>query len=107
VKAAPFLTTAVFVFTLGTIPAQAQDDYDLLPEGDGKDVTYAICSGCHSIRLVVQQGLSRKAWEKNLKWMVEEQGMPELDEETYSIILEYLAENLDTDHRPPWLEESN
>lgn len=92
---------------LGGAPAGAQDDYDLLPdsEGDGKDLVYGICSGCHSIRLVVQQGLTRKSWAESLDWMVEEQGMPELDPETYEIILDYLAENLGTDHRPPWLEQ--
>ncbi len=48
-------------FSLGTaLPAAAQDDdYDLLPEGEGHDEVYGICSGCHSIKLMVPQGLSR------------------------------------------------
>lgn len=108
VKSAHFLAAAFF-FALGFAPAHAQDDYDLLPdsEGDGKDLVYAICSGCHSIRLVVQQGLTRKSWAESIDWMVEEQGMPELDEETYNTILDYLAEELNTDHRPPWADEGS
>lgn len=108
VKAAPFFAAAIS-FAFWATAAQAQDDYDLLPdsEGDGKDLVYAICSGCHSIRLVVQQGLTRKSWAESIDWMVEEQGMPELDEATYNTILDYLAEELNTDHRPPWVEEGS
>ena len=84
--------------------AQAQDDYDLLPEGEGRDAVYALCSGCHSIRLVVQQGLSEKAWDETLTWMVEEQGMAEMDDDTRAIVMEYLVEHLNTDHRPAWTQ---
>ncbi|MEJ1996433.1 MAG: hypothetical protein P8X75_14715 [Limibacillus sp.] len=89
---------------LATTTALAQDDYELLPEGEGRDEVYALCSGCHSIRLVVQQGLTEKAWDKALTWMVEEQGMAEMDDETRSIVLDYLSEHLNTDHRPSWAQ---
>jgi Spy/CpxP family protein refolding chaperone len=85
--------------------AFAQDNYDLLPEGEGRDEVFALCSGCHSVRLVVQQGLTEKAWDKMLDWMVEEQGMAEMDEETRRVVLDYLSEHLNTDHRPPWMEQ--
>ncbi|MEM8951009.1 MAG: aldehyde dehydrogenase [Pseudomonadota bacterium] len=61
-----------------------------LPEGPGKEETFYACHGCHSFRLVAQQGLSRKHWDETLDWMVEEQGMPELDEEERALILDYL-----------------
>jgi cytochrome c len=43
--------------------------------------------------IVVQQGLTRHRWDKTLTWMVEEQGMPEPDEDTRDLILDYLAEH--------------
>lgn len=61
-----------------------------LPEGPGKEETFYACHGCHSFRLVVQQGLSRKHWDETLDWMVEEQGMPELDDDERVLILDYL-----------------
>lgn len=76
----------------GVAPALAQDS--VLPEGDGRDIVQAICSGCHSLRLVAQQGMSRKRWDKTLDWMVEQQGMPQLDPETERVILDYLGEHL-------------
>lgn len=78
-----------------SLPAGAQDngEYGGLPAGEGRDVVYAVCDGCHSIRLVQQQGMSRTRWAKTLEWMVEEQGMPELDPETRETVLDYLADN--------------
>ena len=61
-----------------------------LPEGPGKEETFYTCHGCHSFRLVVQQGLSRKHWDETLDWMVEEHGMPELEEDERTLILDYL-----------------
>ena len=44
--------------------------------------------------IVKQQGLSRDAWDESLEWMVEEQGMsPIEDESTRNRILEYLSAN--------------
>ena len=75
-------------------PAAAQDgEYGGLPSGEGRETVYAICSGCHSIRLVTQQGMSRKRWDDLLDWMVKKQGMPELDPETRETVLDYLAEH--------------
>jgi cytochrome c len=82
------------------VSAGSDDDYDRLPAGMGRDEVYSYCAACHSIRLVTQQGLSRDAWEETLDWMIEEQGMAELDAETHKLILDYLSEHLNTDHRP-------
>ncbi len=83
----------------GILPAAAQDDYEALPEGDNKDLVYGVCSGCHSIKLVMQQGMSRKKWDSTLEWMYEQQGMPRLDEETESQVLDYLAEHFGVEKR--------
>lgn len=80
----------------GTVCAQSQADPDeallaSLPEGPGKEETFYACHGCHSFRLVAQQGLSHERWDEMLDWMVEEQGMPELEDEERTLILDYLA----------------
>jgi cytochrome c len=71
--------------------AAAQDDLGGLPAAPGQEETYYSCNACHSIRLVTQQRLSRERWDELLDWMVEKQGMAELDPEDRGIILDYLA----------------
>jgi hypothetical protein len=77
----------------GMIPAEARDDYDALPDGEGKDLVYSVCSGCHSLKLVMQQGMTRVRWDKTLDWMYEKQGMARLQPEIEDQILDYLAKH--------------
>jgi cytochrome c len=80
--------------------AHADDDeaeYGALVDRPGVETTHAWCTACHSEMIVAQQGMSRHRWEQTLEWMVEEQGMPELDEEELDEILTYLAENYGED----------
>lgn len=62
-----------------------------LPAGPGREVTYGICSACHSMQIVRQQGLTRDGWAETLDWMTEEQGMAELTGPIREQILDYLA----------------
>jgi len=65
-----------------------------LPPGPGREDVFYRCQACHSLMIVKQQGLSRAAWDESLEWMVEEQGMsPIEDESTRNRILEYLSAN--------------
>ncbi len=81
-----------------TMSSEAQDsDYGVLHDAPGVDLTYAYCAACHSEMLVAQQGLTRAHWDELLEWMVEEQGMAEIEEPDRSIVLDYLAENYNTD----------
>lgn len=92
--------TGVVSVAPGTPPAAPQDSGDgaggtgpaALAEGPGRQTVYAACSGCHSIRMVTQQRLSRARWDRLLDWMVDKQGMPEPAPETREKILNYLAE---------------
>lgn len=63
-----------------------------LPDAPGAEDTYYLCSGCHSIALVKQQRLSDARWDYLWNWMIEEQGMPEMDDETRDAILGYLKD---------------
>ena len=66
-------------------------DYGGLPPGEGQLETFAICTACHSARIILQQGLTREVWDETLVWMTEEQGMPELNPQMRDRILDYLA----------------
>jgi len=98
------LMAMVFVTVSGERALAAGDEADEfggLPTGPGQEETFYACSPCHSIRLVVQQGLSREAWVETIDWMVDEQEMDPLEPDEYDLILDYLDTYLNTDHRPP------
>jgi mono/diheme cytochrome c family protein len=99
-----FALLAALWFAGPVAGAEAEDEYEGLPPGEGRDHVYTFCGACHSVKLLVQQGLSRDTWDELIVWMVEEQGMAELDEETHKIILDYLDEHLNTDHRAPHMK---
>ena len=77
--------------------ATGESEYGVLHEAPGVDLTYAYCAGCHSEKLVAQQGLTREDWDQMLDWMVEEQGMAEIEEPDRSLVLDYLAEHYNVD----------
>ncbi len=65
-----------------------------LPPDTGRDEVEAYCGGCHSLRLVVQQGLSREAWQETIEWMVEEQAMEPMEPDDHKLVLDYLAKHV-------------
>ena len=74
--------------------ASAQDDTPEnsgLPAGPGREKVFYLCQACHSLRTVLQQRLPRWEWGYTLDWMVEEQGMSELEPEEREVILNYLG----------------
>ncbi|MDE0173513.1 MAG: hypothetical protein OXM60_08745 [Defluviicoccus sp.] len=80
---------AAAVCLSGTV--SADDDYEGLPPGEGRDEVLGLCGACHSMKLVAQQGLSRSTWEEVLVLMVEEHEMAELEPEDERLVLDYLA----------------
>ena len=66
---------------------------DSWPPGNGRILTGAVCSSCHSLAIVKQQGLNREDWDELLDWMVEEQGMAELAKDDRQAVLDYLAQH--------------
>ena len=63
----------------------------IIESGAGMALVVAKCSGCHSLHLVKQQGLSRESWLETLEWMIDEQGMDALNENEEKQILDYLS----------------
>lgn len=82
-------------FLLAT--AAGAGEYGRLVDGKGAEETYYACSGCHSEMLVVQQGLSRDRWNELIDWMIDEQGMPEIENAERELILDYLSTNYGPD----------
>ncbi len=78
----------------GALPAVADDEFFGLPEDTGREEVLAYCGACHSMMLVVQQGLTRQDWAELLVWMYEEQEMEPLEREEEKLVLDYLAEHL-------------
>jgi len=57
----------------------------------GAQITYDLCTTCHSEMIIAQQGQTREGWDEILVWMVEEMGMAELMEEEREQVLDYLS----------------
>jgi len=97
------LVTPGALFALGAVPATAQSsteeeaEFGLLLDAPGVESTYYNCIACHSEMIIAQQGLSRDHWDELLVWMVDEQGMMEIDEPERTEILDYLAAHYNED----------
>ena len=79
------------------------EDFGLLVNAPGAEETFYACTACHSEMIVAQQGLTRAGWEEMLDWMVDEQGMSELEEPDLTLVLDYLSEHYGED-RPNFPE---
>jgi len=84
------IVLAIF-FLLPIIALAADLPWDEYPDGNGRQETYALCSPCHSFKLVAQQGMNRERWDETLHWMTEKQGMGELPAPLRHLVLDYLA----------------
>lgn len=76
------------------VPEEATEEeyeFGVLFDAPGVETTYYMCSACHSEMIVAQQGLTRDGWIEMLDWMVDEQGMSELEEPELSEVLDYLS----------------
>ncbi|ETX01020.1 MAG: hypothetical protein ETSY1_09050 [Candidatus Entotheonella factor] len=67
---------------------------NLLPDGPGKILIEANCQSCHSLKLVVQQSMSRERWDEALTWMQKHHKLRQFAPEERKRILDYLAANL-------------
>ena len=80
------------------LPAAAQaptfmprdDSPENYPPGPARDQTFSTCTPCHGFSIVAQQGQSRRQWEETLDWMTQRHGMPKLEGNERSSVLDYL-----------------
>ncbi len=92
--------------TAATEDTAEEAEFGILHVAEGVEETYYTCTACHSEMIVAQQGLTRAHWNEMLEWMVEEQGMSEIDEPDRTVILDYLATHYNED-RPNFPGKAN
>ena len=81
------LASAISLIAMAT-PVLA-DDYKLLPEGPGRDVTVRVCAQCHSPEIAAQQSLDAPGWKAIVDQMANN-GANATDAE-FDTIAKYLA----------------
>lgn len=88
------LRISMLSMVLGELLAVMAMAGDLLPDGPGKALIEAHCQSCHSLKLVVQQAMSRERWDETLTWMQKHHKLRQFDAEERKQILDYLAAKL-------------
>lgn len=78
---------------------QEQTLFRGMPNDDGRLEVFGFCGSCHSIDLVLQQGLSRPVWEEVLVEMVRDQEMVPLQPDIRAKVLDYLEEYYGPDRK--------
>lgn len=72
-------------------------EFENLPDTAGVEDTYYMCVACHSTAIIKQQRLSDARWDYLWDWMIKEQGMPETDEKTKLVVLDYLKQHFSSE----------
>ena len=86
------LTILVLAFFLrSNAVAKEKNNYHGLSPVSGVELVVKNCTVCHSADIILENHMSRKAWDKTITWMQKEQGLWELNKEVRKIILDYLA----------------
>ncbi len=83
----------------GTSEAEEQALFGGMPDDEGRLEVFGFCGTCHSIDLVLQQGLTRAVWEDVLVEMVRDQEMAPLRADDRSKVLDYLEKYYGPDRR--------
>lgn len=82
------MRTMLFALALLATQAAAQTP---LPEGDGRDITEALCTACHDTAVIRRSRLGRTQWDGLMDWMVDRHGMVPLDPATRVEVVDYLT----------------
>jgi hypothetical protein len=75
----------------------ANDQWQGLPAGKGREEVFYKCVACHTTAIIQQQRLNRRVWGEVLQWMEDEIGMPKLSEQDRKLVLDYLVEHFGQD----------
>ena len=83
----------------GSSEAEGQALFGGMPKDEGRLEVFGYCGSCHSIDLVLQQGLTRAVWEEVLLEMVREQEMAPLRDDVRRKVIDYLEKYYGPDRR--------
>ena len=83
----------------GISEAEEQVLFGGMPDDEGRLEVFGFCGTCHSIDLVLQQGLTRAVWEDVLVEMVRDQEMAPLRDDDRRKVLDYLEKYYGPDRR--------
>ncbi len=83
----------------GTSEADEQALFGGMPDDEGRLEVFGFCGSCHSIDLVLQQGLTRAVWEEVLVEMVRDQEMVPLRDDIRRKVIDYLEKYYGPDRR--------
>jgi Spy/CpxP family protein refolding chaperone len=86
------LVLALLLACTSAAAQPARETPDALPPGPGRDVTFHVCTPCHSTALIRRSGLTRPQWDALMDWMSERQNMPVLNPALRTMVVDYLAE---------------
>ena len=82
------LWAGMWLCALAPLSAQAQPEPAMLPDGAGKDMVEAFCTGCHQASQITRSsGYTLEGWDALTATMIDLSGSPE----TETAILDYLA----------------
>ncbi|MDB5315268.1 MAG: hypothetical protein JWO26_3420 [Rhodospirillales bacterium] len=96
------MRSLAFALMLLAGPVFAQEeDVSILPDGEGREETFALCTGCHNTAIIRRTRLPRAQWDGLMDWMVEKQGMNPLDADLRTTIVDYLARHFGPAATPP------
>ena len=97
----PTILAALATAVLFAAAVRAAEDWRDLPPGPGRTEVIDTCRPCHSLMIVTQQGLDRADWDESIDEMVEEHGMPRIDDAERGLIVDYLAAHFGRDRALP------
>jgi hypothetical protein len=83
-----FTRSLLATLFIGTFAARVHAD---LPEGKNRELVMAMCSGCHSLKLVEQNAMSRERWDRTLQGMEKRHNLVFNSSELRTQILDYLG----------------
>ena len=83
----------------GSPDAEERALFGGMPKDEGRLEVFGFCGSCHSINLVLQQGLTRAVWEEVVVEMVRDQEMAPLRADDRRKALDYLEKYYGPDRR--------
>ncbi len=86
-----WFTVLVVMLLTSNLAAEEAIDYQGLSPGAGIELVLENCTVCHSADIILQNHMSREAWDETITWMQEKQGLWKLDKGDRKIILDYLS----------------